>query len=110
MTFIRRIKMKRLLLSLLLVLALAVPARAMGTVTITSSAVTVQGNVWRKVITLSWVADAAAVDTTNKGNLNCPYNNGAAQTIRITPDQTPADNSGRVRVTIWYEDSIPPTS
>ena len=55
-------------------------------------------------------AVSTAVDTTNKGNLNCPYNNGAAQTIRITPDQTPADNSGRVRVTIWYEDSIPPTS
>jgi len=51
-----------------------------------------------------------AVNTTDKGNLNCPYNNGAAQTIRITPNQTPADNSGRVRVTIWYEDSIPPTS
>ena len=41
---------------------------------------------------------------------NCPYNNGAAQTIRITPDQTPADNTGSIRVTIWYEDSIPPTS
>ena len=51
--------MKKLLLSLLLVLALAVPAWAVGTVTITSSNVTVQGNVWRKVITLSWVADAA---------------------------------------------------
>ena len=50
MTFIRRIKMKRLLLSLLLVLALAMPAWAVGTVTITSSVVTVQGNVWRKVI------------------------------------------------------------
>jgi len=50
------------------------------------------------------------VNTTNKGNLNCPYNNGAAQSIRITPNQTPADNSGRVRVTVWYEDSIPATS
>ena len=55
-------------------------------------------------------AVSTAVNTTNKGNLNCPYNNGAAQTIRITPNETPADNSGRVRVTIWYEDSIPPTS
>ena len=103
-------KLKKLLLAIVLVALLAAPVWAAGTVTIASSAVTVQGNVWRKVITLSWVADAAAVDTTNKGNLNCPYNNGAAQTIRITPDQTPADNSGRVRVTIWYEDSIPPTS
>ena len=102
--------MKKLLLSLLLVLALAVPAWAVGTVTITSSNVTVQGDVWRKVITLLWVADAAAVNTTNKGNLNCPYNNEAAQAIRITPNLTPADNSGRIRVTIWYEDSVPPTS
>ena len=76
-------KLKKLLLAIVLVALLAAPA---------------------------WVADATAVNTTNKGNLNCPYNNEAAQTIRITPDQTPADNSGRVRVTIWYEDSIPPTS
>ena len=55
-------------------------------------------------------AVSTAVDTTNKGNLNCPYNNGAAQTIRITPNETPADNSGWMRVTIWYEDSIPPIS
>lgn len=55
-------------------------------------------------------AVSVAATTTNKGNLNCPYNNAAAQTIRITPNDTPADNSGRVRVTIWYEDSIPPTS
>ena len=103
-------KLKKLLLAIVLVALLAAPAWAAGTVTITSSAVTVQGNVWRKVITLSWVADAAAVDTTNKDNLNCPYNNGVAQAIRITPNLTPADNSGRVRVTIWYEDSIPPIS
>jgi len=51
-----------------------------------------------------------AAGSTDKGNLNCPYNNGVAQTIRITPSATPADTTGRVRVTIWYEDSIPATS
>ena len=55
-------------------------------------------------------AVSTVVNTTNKGNLNCPYNNEAAQAIRITPNLTPASNSGSVRVTIWYEDSIPPTS
>jgi len=55
-------------------------------------------------------AVSTALNTTNKGNGNCPMNNLAAQTIRITPNATPADNTGRVRVTIWYEDSIPPTS
>ncbi|MFZ2937649.1 MAG: hypothetical protein WA066_02970 [Candidatus Omnitrophota bacterium] len=56
------------------------------------------------------VAVSTALNTTNKGNLNCPYNNAAAQKIRITPNATPANTTGRVRVTIWYEDSIPPTS
>ena len=54
-------KLKKLLLAIVLVALLAAPVWAAGTVTITSSAVTVQGNVWRKVITLSWVADAEEV-------------------------------------------------
>ena len=52
-------KLKELLLAIVLVALLAAPVWAAGTVAITSSNVTVQGNVWRKVITLSWVADAA---------------------------------------------------
>ena len=60
--------------------------------------------------TFNTAAVSVAVNSTNKGNLNCPYNNGAAQLVRITPSATPADTTGRVRVTIWYEDSIPPTS
>lgn len=63
--------------------------------------------------TTSTVFNTAAVSTaansTNKGNLNCTYNNVAAQTIRITPNLTPSDNTGRVRVTIWYEDVTPAT-
>lgn len=45
---------------------------------------------------------SVAVNTTDVGTRNCPYKNGAAQTIRITPSATPAANTGRVRVTIFY--------
>lgn len=55
-------------------------------------------------------AVSTAANSTNKGNLNMPYNNGAAQKVRITPNLTPADNTGRVRPTCWYEDIVPPTS
>lgn len=53
---------------------------------------------------------AVAANTTDVGTRNCPYKNGAAQAIRFTPDLTPANNNGRVRVTIWYFTSTPPTS
>lgn len=53
---------------------------------------------------------STAAGTTDKGINNTPYRNGAAQTIRITPNLTPADNTGRVRVTCWYEDVTPATS
>jgi hypothetical protein len=40
--------------------------------------------------------------------------NGPTQTtnakIRITPNATPSDASGRVRVTVWYRTYVPPTS
>ena len=55
-------------------------------------------------------AVSSAVDSTDVGTLNCPYANGAAQTIRITPNATPAANTGRVRVTIGYYDVTVPTS
>jgi len=74
----------------------------------TAATFTVIGNT--STTAFNTAAVAVAAGSTDKGNLNTPYNNGAAQTIRITPNATPADNSGRVRVTIWYEDSIPPTS
>ena len=55
-------------------------------------------------------AVAVAIDSTDAGTASCPYKNGAAQTIRITPNLTPADNTGRVRVTIHYYEVTPPTS
>ena len=51
-----------------------------------------------------------AAGTTDKGTRNCPYKNGAAQTIRITPNLTPGTNTGRVRVSIHYYFVTPPTS
>ena len=53
---------------------------------------------------------AVAANTTDVGTRNAPYKNGAAQTIRITPDVPPAANTGRVRVTIHYYEITPATS
>lgn len=55
-------------------------------------------------------AVSTAATTTDVGTANCPYKNGAAQTIRITPNLTPASNSGRVRVTIHYYIPTAPAS
>jgi len=63
--------------------------------------------------TSTTVFNTAAVSTTatatDMGTQNCPYKNGAAQAIRITPNLTPATNVGRVRVTLIYYLSIPAT-
>ena len=53
---------------------------------------------------------SAAANTTDLGDRNCPYKNGNAQTIRITPNAVPAANTGRVRVTIHYYLPVAPTS
>ena len=53
---------------------------------------------------------STAATTTDAGTKSCPYLNTSAQTIRITPNAQPADNSGRVRVTIHYLAITPPTS
>ena len=60
--------------------------------------------------TFNTAAVNVAVNTTDVGTAACPYKNGAAQTIRITPNLTPADNTGRVRVTIHYYDITAATS
>jgi hypothetical protein len=53
---------------------------------------------------------AVAANTTDVGTANCTYKNGAAQTIRITPNLVPGANTGRVRVTIHYYKCTPATS
>lgn len=51
-----------------------------------------------------------AVNSTDKGTKAGAYYNATAEGIIITPDTTPSDATGRVRVTIHYIDVTPPTS
>lgn len=55
-------------------------------------------------------AVSTAANSTNSGTAAGAYYNGTAQSIRITPNLTPANNTGRVRVTIHYIAITPPTS
>ena len=52
---------------------------------------------------------AVAAGTTDVGTKSCPYLNASAQKIRITPNASPADNTGRVRVTVFYIQLTAPT-
>lgn len=51
-----------------------------------------------------------AAGTTDKGTKAGAYYNAGALAVRITPNLTPADATGRVRVTIHYLEISPPTS
>lgn len=51
-----------------------------------------------------------AADTTNPGTKDGTRFYAAATAIRFTPDATPADDSGRVRTTIWFYRITPATS
>ena len=51
-----------------------------------------------------------AATTTDKGTKAGAYYNATAEGIIITPDTTPSDNTGRVRVTIHYIEITAPTS
>jgi hypothetical protein len=53
---------------------------------------------------------AVAAGTTNAGTKAGAYYNASALSVRLTPDVQPADNSGRVRVTIHYISVQPATS
>ena len=55
-------------------------------------------------------AVAVAANTTDAGTAAGAYYNGTAQKVRITPNLTPAANTGRVRVTAHYYTITPPTS
>jgi len=71
----------------------AIPTAATFTVTGTTSGTT-----------FNTASVSTALNSTDVGTLATPYKNGAAQTIRITPNLTPGDTTGRVRVTIHYYD------
>lgn len=88
-------------------IVLAVPVRV--TVAIpTAATFTVIGNTSTTVFQTAAVS--TAVDSTDRGTAAGAFYNSASQTIRITPNATPATNAGRVRVTIFYWVSTPPTS
>jgi hypothetical protein len=74
----------------------------------TAATFTVIGNTSTTVYNTAAVSTAA--NTTDAGTAAGAVFNGTAQTVRITPNLTPANNSGRVRVTIFYMTSTPPTS
>lgn len=61
------------------------------------------------VATLFATGVSVAVNTTNAGLITGSVVT-TAQAIRVTPNLTPGTNVGRLRVTIWYMLSTPPTS
>lgn len=58
----------------------------------------------------STAAVSSALNSTDAGTKAGAYYNASALAVRITPDATPAANTGRVRVTINYLLATPPTS
>lgn len=58
----------------------------------------------------STAAVSKASGSTDPGTKAAAYYNATAASVRITPDSTPSDNTGRVRVTIQYFTVTPPTS
>lgn len=88
-------------------LIIAVSVRV-TTVIPTATTFTVTGATSATVFNTAAVSVAA--NSTDKGNKSCVYYNATAQKVRITPNSSPANNTGRVRVTIHYIDITPPTS
>lgn len=74
----------------------------------TAATFTVIGNTSTTAFHTAAVSTAAT--STDAGTAAGAFYNAAAQTIRITPNLTPAANTGRVRVTVFYLLSTPPTS
>ncbi len=58
----------------------------------------------------STAAVGVTAGTTDPGTKAGAYYNAGALSVRITPNGTPANNNGRVRVTIYYYTVTPPTS
>jgi hypothetical protein len=58
----------------------------------------------------STAAVGTAANSTDVGTKAGAYYNASALAVRITPNLTPASNTGRVRVSIHYIEVIPPTS
>lgn len=58
----------------------------------------------------STAAVSTAANSTDPGTKAGAYYNASALSIRITPNLTPAANTGRVRTTIYYYTITPPSS
>lgn len=69
---------------------------------------TVTGTVSGTVFNTAAVGVAAG--SNDVGTQNTPYKNGAAQTIRITPNANPGAATGQVRIVLMYEIPSAPTS
>ena len=88
-------------------IVLGVSVRVTAAVTCTSTfTVGVSGS----TAAFSTAAVAKTLNATDKGTKAGAYYSATAQSVRITPDTTPSDNTGRVRVTIHYLTVTAPTS
>lgn len=58
----------------------------------------------------STAAVSTTANATDPGTKAGAYYNASALSVRITPNATPANNSGRVRVTLYYYSVTPATS
>jgi hypothetical protein len=88
-------------------IVLAVSVRVTVAVTCTSTfTVGDGGNATR----YSTAAVSKAATSTDVGTAGFSYRPGSATAVVITPDSTPSDATGRVRVTISYIEVTPPTS
>ena len=74
----------------------------------TAATFTVIGNTSTTVFNTAAVT--VALNSTDRGTAAGAFYNATAQTVRITPNLTPGTNVGRVRVTVMYIQSTPPTS
>lgn len=88
-------------------LVLAVSVRVTTAVTCTSTFTVGDASVADR---FSTAAVSKAANSTDKGTKAGAYYNATATSVRITPDTTPSDATGRVRVTIHYIEVTPPTS
>jgi hypothetical protein len=73
----------------------------------TATTFTVTGNTTG---TFHTAAVSTAANSTDKGTAAGAFYSATAQSVKITPNSTPASNTGRVRVTIHYLEVTPPTS
>jgi hypothetical protein len=88
-------------------IVLGVTVRVTAAVTCTS---TLTVGVAGSTAAFSTAAVAKTLNAVDKGTKAGAFYSATLQSVRITPDTTPSDNTGRVRVTIHYLELTAPTS